>query len=119
MWAQMSRSRPVARPTPTILLDVRPATPSGDLGPRASIPEDFKLRAPEIADSIGDIVDHFRSRLGQSLEQRNDSSWRVRTLEIGFDIAVQAEAGVVIAKATAGATFSARLVLYMPGQDPE
>jgi hypothetical protein len=114
----MSKSRSAARPDTEILLEVRPATTSGDLAPRAVIPEEFRSRASEIAESITEIVDHFRSRLGRVLEQRDDSSWRVGSVEIAFGIAVQAEAGVVIAKTTAGATFSARLVLNAPPDHP-
>ena len=114
----MSKSRSAESPRPEILLEVRPLTVSGDLAPRVMVPEEFRSRAGEIADSIAEVVDHFRSRLGKVLDQRDDSRWRVGSLEIQFDIAVQAEAGVVIAKATAGATFSARLVLLAPGEHP-
>jgi hypothetical protein len=110
----MSKSRSAASPSPEILLEVRPAATSGDLAPRVMIPEDFNSRAGEIADSITEVVDHFRSRLEKVLDQRDDSSWRVGSVEIEFGIAVQAEAGVVIAKASAGATFLARLVLQAP-----
>jgi hypothetical protein len=114
----MSKSRPAASPGTEILLEVRPATISGDLAPRAVVPEEFRSRAGEIADSIAEIVDHFRLRLKKVLDQRDDSSWRVESVEIAFDIAVQAEAGVIIAKTTAGATFSARLVLHAPPEHP-
>jgi Trypsin-co-occurring domain 1 len=115
---RMSKSRSAVSPGPEILLEVRPAATSGDLAPRAVVPEEFKSRAGEIADSIAEVADHFRSRLGKVLDQRDDSSWRVGSVEIQFGIAVQAEAGVVIAKATAGATFSARLVLQVSGDPP-
>lgn len=113
----MSKSRSAASPGPVVLLEVRPVTTSGDLAPHAQIPEEFKSRAGEIADSIAEVVDQFRSRLGKVLDRRDDSGWRVGSVEIEFNIAVQAEAGVVIAKATAGATFSARLVLQAPEDD--
>jgi hypothetical protein len=111
----MSKSRSATNPGPEILLEVRPAAASGDLAPRPAVPEEFKSRAPEIADSLAEVVDVFRSRLAKALSQQDDSSWRAGSVEIEFDIAVQAEAGIVIAKATAGATFSARLVLQAPG----
>jgi len=114
----MSKSRPAAH-RPTLLIDVRPAVVSGDLAPRASVPEEFTSRAAEVADGIGEVVDRFCSRLEPVLVRREDSSsWRVGSIEIAFEIAVQAEAGVVIAKTTAGATFSARLTLYAPGEHP-
>src|SRR5579859_5067884 len=111
----MTRSRSA---DPVILLEVRPAATSGDLGPGAAIPEKFTARAAEIADSIADVVEHFRSRLGAALHHQDRSGWQAGSIEIGFDIAVQAETGIVIAKATAGATFSAKLVLKAPEDQP-
>lgn len=111
----MSKTRSDAGHGPEILLEVRPARTSGDLAPRAVVPEEFKSRADEIADSIAEVADLFRSRLRKVLHQRDDSGLRIGTVEVQFGITVQAEAGVVITKATAGATFSAKLVLESPG----
>jgi predicted sugar kinase len=93
----MGKPRPVVGTPPEILLEVRPTAVSG-----------------ELADSIGEVVEHFRSRLGKVLDRREETSWQVSSIEIEFDIAVRAEAGVVIAKASAGATFSTRLILQAP-----
>lgn len=114
----MSKSRSAVSPDAEILLEVRPSGTSGDLASRVAVPEEFKARAGEIADSIAEVVDHFRSRLGKALDQRDDSTWRVGSIEIQFGITVQAEAGVVIAKASTGATFSARLIMQAPGDHP-
>src|SRR6266702_1882222 len=105
----MSKSRSAASPGPEILLEVRPAQTSGDLAPRAVVPEEFKSSASEIADSIAEVADHFRSRLGKVLHQLDDSGVQIGTVEIQFGIAVPAEGVVDIAKATAGATFSATI----------
>ncbi|WP_125684810.1 CU044_2847 family protein [Amycolatopsis sp. WAC 04182] len=94
-----------------ILLEVRPSSVSGDLSPRVAVPEDFRRRASEIADSVAQVADRFRARLEHVLTSDNESPWAVDTIEVGFDIAVQAEAGVVIAKASTGATLSAKLIL--------
>lgn len=110
----MNKSRSTTSRAPEILVEVRPATTSGDLAPRFVLPEEFGSRADEIADSIVEIFNNFRSRLGKTLDQRDHSTWRVGSVEIEFGIAVQAEAGVVIAKTTAGATFSARLIVQAP-----
>lgn len=115
----MSKSRSTLSPSQEILLEVRPAQTSGDLAPRAVVPEEFKSRAGEIADSIAEVADQFRSRLGNVLHQQDGSGLRIGTVEIQFGIAVQAEAGVVIAKATAGATFSAKVILQAPGDHSE
>jgi len=115
----MSGSRSAAVAGPDILLEVRSVATSGDLAPRPVVPEEFRARAGEIADSIAEVADHFRSRLGKVLERRDDSGLHVESVEIEFGIVVQAEAGVVIAKATAGATFTARLLLQTTEDQPQ
>jgi hypothetical protein len=96
------------------LLEVRPSGDLGDLGPRVAVPEDFRARAGEIAESLADIVEDFRSKFAQVFARRKEDAWGVGSIEVTFQIAVQAEAGVVIARTTAGATFSAKLVLQPP-----
>ena len=101
------------------MLEVRPSADPGDLGPRLAVPEDFRARAGEIAESLAEIIEDFRAKLARVLAQRDEQAWQVGSVEIAFDIAVQAEVGVVIAKTTAGATFSARLILQPPGKKKE
>jgi hypothetical protein len=104
---------------PQILLEVRPSADTGDLGPRLAVPEDFRARAGEIAESLADIVEDFRSKFARIFARGNEGAWGVGSIEVTFQLAVQAEAGVVIAKTTAGATFSAKLVLQPPGGKQE
>lgn len=94
-----------------IFLEVHPGSDSGDLGPSIAVPESFAQRAGEVADSIAEIASQFRSRLHKVLGKPPDYGWRMDTVELTFGIVVQAEAGIVIAKATSGATFSAKLTL--------
>lgn len=94
-----------------ILLEVRPQSTSGDLAPHIVAPEEFRRRAAEIAESVAETADEFRSKLARTLKRPSETGWSVESVEIGFQIAVQAEAGVIIAKATAGTTFSVRLTL--------
>ncbi len=94
-----------------ILLEVQPRSVSGDLAPRVAVPEQFQRRAGEIADSVAQVADQFRSRLETALRRPSDSGWAVESIEVGFDLSVQADVGVIITKATSGATFSARLTL--------
>jgi hypothetical protein len=115
----MAKARSTAARGPEVLLEVRAAATSGDLAPRAAAPEEFKARADEIADSISDVIDHLRARLGKLLDQRDEPGWQVGSVEIEFGISVQAETGVIIAKATAGATFSARLILQAREERPK
>ncbi len=108
--AKTDDHRPVA-----LLLEVSPRPGSGgDLAPRAAMPEDFRRRAGEIADSVAGVADEFRSRLASVVAQPSSSRWGVESIEIGFEIAVQAETGVVIAKASSSATFSVSLTLQAP-----
>ncbi len=95
-------------------MEVRPSSASGDLSHGLPVPEQFRRRAGEVADSIAEIAAQFRSRLEKALEKPADPGWRMDSIELRFDIAVQAEAGVVIARATSGATFSAKLTLKAP-----
>lgn len=108
----MTNSGAVDGPGPDILLEVRPNAAAGDLAPRTVGPEQFRSRAGEIVESLQDIVQDFRERLGrQATMGDDDGGWRVGSIEVSFDIAVQAETGIVIARAGAGATFSAKIVL--------
>jgi len=104
----------VTQKAPSILLEVRPSPVSGDLGPGLPTLEQFSRRAREIADSIAQIAEEFRPRLQKTLGKPDDAGWHTESIELGFAIAVQAEAGVVIARAASGATFTAKLTLKAP-----
>jgi hypothetical protein len=101
-----------------VLVEVRPLESSGDLAPRVAVPEDFRRRASEIADSIGEVADQFRARLEKVFKRPHEDNWGVESVEIEFGLAVKAEAGVLIAKASGGATFTARLTLKPPPAKP-
>lgn len=94
-----------------ILLEVTPRSVSGDLAPRTTVPEDFRRRASEIADSVAGVANEFRSRLGSVLQAPAKGEWGVDSIEIKFEVAVQAETGIVIAKASTAATFSVTLTV--------
>lgn len=94
-----------------LLLEVVPQHESGDLASSYALPENFRRRAAEIAASIGEVADEFRTRLGQTFGRLPNSDWGVDSIEIKFDINIQAGAGVLIAKASSGATFSARITM--------
>jgi Trypsin-co-occurring domain 1 len=99
------------RKAPSILLEVQSSSVSGDLGPGVPTLEQFRHRAHEIADSVAQTAEDFRSRLQKALPDPENSGWRTESIELGFQIAVQAEAGVVIARAVSGATFTVKLTL--------
>lgn len=95
-----------------ILVDVNPPPVSGDLAPRATVPEEFRHRAAELAEAVADIAEQFRSKLSLTLTQPTSGlHLHTDSIEIEFNISLQAEAGVIVAKTTAGATFTARLTL--------
>lgn len=101
-----------------VLLDVWPKETSGDLAPRFAVPEEFRRRADEIADSIGEVATRFRNRLDKLTKRADGEIWGVETIEIEFGIKVTAETGVLIAKASGGATFTARLKIQVKSDKP-
>jgi Trypsin-co-occurring domain 1 len=99
-----------------ILVEVQ-AVPSGNLGPRAAMLEQFEKRATEIADSVAEVAEKFRTRLEQHIQlqpaekagdQLPGSQWRLDNVELTFQLALQAQGGIVI-KASGGATFGVKL----------
>jgi NTP-dependent ternary system trypsin peptidase co-occuring protein len=110
----MNKPRRAGQTAEGLLIEVRPDATNGDLGSHKTIPEEFRSRSAEIFASISEVVKQFRSRIEKELPEKKASSWNVESIEIEFGLTLQAEAGVVIAKTTAGATFSARLVLHAP-----
>lgn len=96
-----------------LLIEVRPVadTTAGDLRPQIRMPEDFSRRAGEIADSVVSVAEDFRDRIDDRLGPHRDATddWQLGQVELAFAIDVQAESGVVIARASAGATFTATL----------
>ncbi|GEM_PF-3391659 len=93
-----------------LLVEVRPRSVSGDLAPRAAMPEEFRRRAQEIVRSISLVIEEIKAGLSEVLADRT-SSLGLQSIELEFGIALQAETGVLIVKATAGTTFVARLTL--------
>ena len=93
-----------------ILIEVNKVPRSGgDLKPRAAIPEDFERRAGEIGQSIADVSTQLRAKLENALAEKPSGRWTLQETEIKFGISLQTEAGVVVAKAQAGATFEVTL----------
>jgi hypothetical protein len=101
-----------------ILVEVRPNTLPGDLAPKGEMLEDFRKRADEITNAVAELAGSFRSKLGKLLDDEpSDRSYLLQSVEIEFELTFQAEAGILIARAAAGATFTARLTLSPPKED--
>jgi hypothetical protein len=93
-----------------ILVEVRPVQVSGDVARRSpAVPESFADRAAELADTITEVASDLRDRLDENMPAEDSHGWRLASVQLGFELALQAEAGVVIARASTGATFSATL----------
>jgi hypothetical protein len=89
-----------------ILVEVRP-TIGGNLSPQSTIPETFMSRVDEIGESLQEIAD----RLSQHLDKfkKKESTWRLDEVELKFSLDLEAEAGVVIARAKTSAGFEASM----------
>jgi Trypsin-co-occurring domain 1 len=93
-----------------ILVEVRPAYVSGDIARRVpAVPESFASRAGEVADTITDVAAGLRDHLEANMAEKESHLWRLTTVELGFELTLQAEAGVIIARASTEATFSVTL----------
>jgi len=96
---------------------------SGDLKRYASLaPVNFASRADDIADALLDVARRIQGRL-QSADEAGDAApapdgniapdgknWGLGKVQLNFQMALQADAGVVIAKASASTTFSATMI---------
>jgi len=84
---------------------------SGYLSPRAARLDDFGKRAPEIADGILSVADLLRAELDAKAAESTTttSAWRMDSLTLSFELALEAEAGIVIARAKTSATFAVEI----------
>jgi hypothetical protein len=94
-----------------ILVEVRPANVSGDIARRTpAVPESFASRAGDVADTLTDVAGKLRDHLEANLGADDSHLWRLTTVELGFELSLQAEAEVIlITWASTEATFSASL----------
>jgi hypothetical protein len=83
-------------------------SPGQDLaGP--PLPEVFSARASEIADSVAEVAEQFRARIDQTLSRDAADGWQLGQVEVAFGLQAEAGTGVLIARASVGATFTATL----------
>jgi NTP-dependent ternary system trypsin peptidase co-occuring protein len=93
-----------------ILVEVRAPAASGDIARRRpATPESFASRAGEITDTITEVAEKLHDHLEAGMGSRQSALWQLGTVELAFSLALQAETGVVIARASAEATFSVTL----------
>jgi hypothetical protein len=93
-----------------ILVEVRPANVSGDIARKsAALPEPFVNRVNELAGTINKVAAQLQEHLESGMAAQESQQWHLDNVGLGFELALQAEAGVVIARASTGATFSVTL----------
>jgi|GEM_PF-2806447 len=80
----------------------------GELSREKSV-ERLKKRVHELGDSIGEIAGDLRERLDVTLADRDDSSWALDQVQLSFSLDLEAEAGVVVARAKTNAGFEVML----------
>jgi hypothetical protein len=75
------------------------------------LPESFSARANEIADSVAEVAQQFRARIDQAISKDADATngWQLGQVEVAFGLQAEAGTGVLIARASVGATFTATL----------
>ena len=77
----------------------------GLIAPRgAATVEDFRKRAPEVAESIQEVAGIIQAHLDD--RPQPSGAWSMDTVSLSFELALEAGAGVVIARASTTATFS-------------
>jgi hypothetical protein len=82
---------------------------SGYLAPRAQRLEQFEERAPEVAGAILAVGNALRAELDAGSGASSGSGWAMDGLTLSFELALEAEAGVVIARAKTTATFTVEI----------
>jgi hypothetical protein len=100
---------------PTIHVEVRPRleVEEGNLAPRVVKPELLLDRIDEIGDSLRDIAIKLSRRLDE-LAARPENRWRLGEVELKFSLDLEAEAGVIIARASGTVGFEATLTWQAP-----
>jgi len=73
------------------------------------MPELFSARAGEIADSVAEVATQFRARIDDAISTDAADGWKLGQVEVAFGLQAEAGAGVLIARASVGATFTATL----------
>jgi indole-3-glycerol phosphate synthase len=104
---------------PQILVEVKAPSGSGDLTRKAFAPEDFGRRADEVAESLAVVADRFQEHLEEAADiQRPRKAWVLEDVQVRFALDLQAEAGVIIARTSASATFEVALTWKARGGGP-
>jgi Trypsin-co-occurring domain 1 len=96
---------------PEILVHVVPRQ-QDDQGKMAATfigPESFSKRATDISDGVSGVANAIRADLERKIVRNADSSLALKEIELKFSLDLEAEAGVVIARAKTTAGFEVTL----------
>jgi hypothetical protein len=92
-----------------VYVEVRPDPQrAGDLA-GGTLTEKFKQRVHELGASLGEIANDLRGQLEQELQEPETGGWRLDEIGLTFSLDLEAEAGVVVARAATSAGFEASL----------
>ena len=87
---------------------IPPPEAAGELSGRDLI-DRFEDRVDELGVSLGQIANRLRERLDTTLSSDAGSAWELDEVELSFSLDLEAEAGVVVARAKTAAGFEATL----------
>lgn len=101
---------PEAVPKSKIMVQVVPSPArAGQLSPGKTW-ESLEKRIDELGQSIGEIADRLRTQLDASLAPPEETpAWRLGEVGVTFSLDLEAEAGVVVARAKTTAGFEISL----------
>ena len=75
----------------------------------AKLLERFGDRIEELGSSLGEIANDLRAQLDATLDRDDGSGWGLEEVQLSFSLDLEAEAGVVVAKAKTAAGFEVAL----------
>jgi hypothetical protein len=91
-----------------ILVEVRPSSATGDLSGQSAIPESFISRVEDLGQSLREIAERLSQQL-EAFEKNPTAAWQLERVELKFSLDLEAETGVIIARAKTSAGFEASL----------
>lgn len=106
-------------PSVSVVVEVVPQLSTGDLSPRSRITEvPFEQRSGELAEGVARIAGEFKDHLDDLAADSAPAPdrWMLDQVQVEFSLALAAEGGLIVAKASAETTFRASLTWKRPMQ---
>jgi hypothetical protein len=89
---------------------------TGEVALRPKQLPDFRERAQELGDALNDVAGALRGRLHE-LGAKGDDGWDLEAVSLTFSLDLQADAGVIVARASTKAGFQAALTWKRAGPE--